>query len=326
VLLLGTAPVIAAAVGCVDGPGAEPTRPGAKWTNSLGMEFVRIPAGEFVMGTSEADVRALIARFGEEALRLDRIAAEKPRHRVRITRDFLMGRHEVTVGQFRRFVEASNYKTDAERGGGANAHTVADSWEKTPGITWWKPGFKQTDVHPVVCVSWNDAQKFIEWLNAADRKNPKGWAYRLPSEAEWEYAARGAARREYAWGDDWSSARANFADKTSGLGWGDQKIDDGYARTAPVASFSPKGDTPLGLCDMTGNAWEWCQDWFDAAYYQRSPVDDPLNAKPGRTRVERGGSWAFTADYCRAAFRLGLEPAESYDNLGFRVVLAPVGR
>ena len=153
-------------------------------------------------------------------------------------------------------------------------------------------------------------------------RKPTGWAYRLPAEAEWEYAGRGKERREWAWGNDWDGSRCNFADKHSELAWADREADDGYPRTAPVGRYSPKGDTPLGLCDMTGNVWEWCQDWFDAAYYQASPVNDPVNADAKAKRVERGGSWAFTPDYCRAAFRMGLEPAASYDTLGFRVVLA----
>jgi formylglycine-generating enzyme required for sulfatase activity len=308
--------------GCAGGPRAKGAFPPPSWTNALGMELVRIPAGEFEMGTSDADVKALVARFGESALRPERLAVEKPRHRVRITRDFLLACHEVTVAQFRRFVEATGHKTDAERGGGPHVLGISDVWEKTPDANWRSPGFKQEDNHPVVCVSWNDAQKFIEWLNAADRAKPRGWAYRLPTEAEWEFAARGRERREWAWGNEWDGSRTNYADKQSGLSWADQKADDGYPRTAPAGHYSPKGDTPQGVADMTGNVWEWCQDSFDAGYYQTSPVKDPVNKQAMPKRVERGGSWAFTPDYCRAAFRMGLEPAESYDTLGFRVVLA----
>jgi len=311
-----------AAAGCGGLLAPQPPFPRETWRNGLGMQFVRIPAGEFVMGTSDDDVKALLARFGAAAVRLDRIAAEKPAHGVRVTRGFLMARHEVTVALFRRFAEATDYKTDAERLGGSMAYTGAD-WEKRPEATWRSPEFPQADDHPVVCVSWNDAQKFLAWLNAADGARPKGWAYRLPTEAEWEWAARGPERREWAWGNDWDAARCNFADKQSALAWADPKADDGCARTAPVGHYSPKGDTPQGVADLTGNVWEWCQDWFDAAYYRRSPAADPVNTAESRRRAERGGSWAFTADYCRAAFRMGLDPAESYDTLGLRVVLAP---
>ena len=302
-------------------PPAKAPFPAATWANGIGMEFVRVPAGEFEMGTSEEEIKALIDRFGEIRRK---VVVEKPRHRVRITRAFLMAKHEATVGQFRRFAEATGYKTDAERGDGSNVYAGNDEWAKKREGNWRSPGFKQTDGHPVVCVSWNDAQKFIEWLNATDAKKPKGWAYRLPTEAEWEHAARGPERREYAWGNQWDGSRANFADQRAGITWGDGTADDGHGRTAPVGSYSPKGDSPFGVCDMTGNVWEWCLDWFDPAYYSRSPVEDPVNKQEANQRVERGGSWAFTEDYCRAAFRFPLASAESYDNLGFRVVLAPV--
>ncbi len=301
-------------------PGVEHS--GDEWENGLGMKFVLVPPGEFVMGSTPEELKALSKRFGEGKIRPERVAVETPAHSVRITKPLLFGKHEVTVGQFRRFVEAMGYKTDAERGGGAFAYNGID-WEKRADATWRKPGFEQADCHPVVCVSWRDAQAFIAWLNKSDVKRPRHWAYRLPTEAEWEWAARGPDRFEWAWGNDWDGARANFADKQSKFAWGDAKTDDGHARTAPVGSYSPKGDTPLGLADMTGSVWEWCQDWFDPAYYQTAPAIDPVNRKEGNRRVERGGSWAFTPDYCRTAFRFALEPNESYDTLGFRVVLAP---
>ncbi|MBM4042059.1 MAG: formylglycine-generating enzyme family protein [Planctomycetes bacterium] len=311
------------AVGC--GPRMPPgvEHSGDPWENGLGMKFVLVPPGEFLMGSTPDEHKALIARVGEGKIRPERIAVEKPAHTVRITEPVLFGKHEVTVGQFRRFVQATDHKTDAERGGGAHASGGLDTWEKKADATWRKPGFEQGDDHPVVCVSWRDAQAFVAWLNKADAKKPRGWAYRLPTEAEWEFAARGPDRFEWAWGNDWDGTRANFADKQSGLPWGDKATDDGHARTAPVGAYSPKGDTSLGIADLTGNVWEWCDDWFDPAYYQTSPAADPVNRKEGNRRVERGGSWAFTPDYCRAAFRFALEPGESYDTLGFRIVLAP---
>ncbi|MBL7222669.1 MAG: formylglycine-generating enzyme family protein [Candidatus Brocadiae bacterium] len=295
------------------------------WRNALGMAFVRVPAGEFIMGTSDADLAAALQRYEREGARKVKLAPEQPAHRVRITQPFLMGKHEVTVGQFRRFVEATGHKTDAERGGGPHVYDAERSqdWFKKLGVSWRAPGFPQSDRHPVVCVSWNDAQAFLKWLNAIDAARPAGSSYRLPTEAEWEYAARGPERREFAWGTPWATRRANFADRQSGLMWADD-ADDGHARTAPVGAYSPAGDTPLGIADMTGNVWEWCLDTFRGDFYGKSPTDDPACAEPRPERVERGGSWAFTRDYCRAAFRFRLKPAESYDTLGFRVVLAPV--
>lgn len=301
-------------------PGVESS--GDVWENGLGMRFVLLPPGEFLMGSTPEEVEALVARVGTS---FERVAPEKPAHPVRITRPLLFGKHEVTVAQFRRFVEATGYKTEAERGGGSHVHGELDTWEKKRDAHWRNPGFKQGDNHPVVCVSWHDARAFVAWLNRADPTRPAGWAYRLPTEAEWEFAARGPERFEWAWGNDWDGTRANFADKQSRLTWANNEVDDGHARTAPVGSYSPKGDAPIGIADLTGNVWEWCQDWFDPAYYQRSPAKDPVNAKVGNRRVERGGSWAFTFDYCRTAFRFGLEPNESYDTLGFRVVLAREG-
>jgi formylglycine-generating enzyme required for sulfatase activity len=276
------------------------------------------------MGTNAAEANAALQRHGAKGLQEERLKPEQPEHRVRLTRPFLMGKHEVTVGLFRRFVQATGYRTDAERGGGSQVFNALGNldWAKKADASWANPGHPQTDAHPVVCVSWNDAQAFLEWLNQADGSRPKGWAYRLPTEAEWEWAARGAERREYPWGNEWDGARANFADKTSGLAWADPDADDGHPRTAPVGSYSPRGDSPFGVCDLTGNVWEWCLDGFDKDYYKASPVDDPVNLKPGTARVERGGSWAFARDYCRAAFRFSLAPDQSYDNLGFRVVLA----
>ncbi len=301
-----------------------PAAPGACWRNGLGMTFVRVPAGEFAMGTTASEAKALLERFAASGLRQERLAPEQPQHGVAITRAFLMGKHEVTIGQFRRFVEATGYTTDAERRGGAHVFDAAGSqdWFKKAGAHWRTPGFPQTDRHPVVCVSWNDAQAFIEWLNEADPAKPKGGHYRLPTEAEWEYAARGSEGLEYAWGDEWDGERANFADARSSVPWADE-ADDEYSRTAPVGSYSPAGDTPLGIADLTGNVWEWCLDTFAADFYQRSPRSDPVCLEQRPERVERGGSWGFTPDYCRAAFRFHCAPAESYDTLGFRVLLVP---
>ncbi len=301
-----------------------PRGPGQQWANSFGMRFVCVPAGEFRMGSTDEEVEAVLERFAGQGVRKAKLLPEQPAHPVRITRPFLMGKYEVTVGQFRRFVEATGYRTDAERHGGSNVYDAEASqeWFKKKDASWRRPGFAQTEHHPVVCVSWNDAQVFLKWLNQVDETKPVGWAYRLATEAEWEYAARHSSHREYAWGNEWKGRRANFADQRSGLQWADDKADDGHARTAPVGSYSPAGDTPLGIADMTGNVWEWCRDTFAADFYKRSPAKDPVCLEPRPERVERGGSWAFTRDYCRAAFRFRLKPTDSYDNLGFRIVLA----
>ncbi|MFP4056526.1 MAG: formylglycine-generating enzyme family protein [Candidatus Brocadiia bacterium] len=312
-------------VGCAPRPAFPPPR-GATWTNGLGMTFVTLGPGEFRMGTTRAEADERLRRYAEQSLRAERIAPETPAHPVRLARPFLMARTEVSVADFRRFAQATGYTTDAERGDGAHAYDGVDAWPPSPDVTWRSPGFPQGDDHPVVCVSWHDARAFAEWLNRADPRRPSGWVYRLPTEAEWEFAARGAQRREWAWGDRWQGARANFADRCSGIPWAHGAIDDHHPRTAPARAYSPRGDTPDGIADLTGNVWEWCLDRFAADYYEESPRREPCNTDRGDTRVERGGSWAFTQDYCRAAFRFYAQPRAAYDNLGFRLVLAPAPR
>ena len=290
----------------------------AEFTNAIGMKFVRIPAGEFRMGSSEEEIKAALAKYPDA--NVESFAGQKPAHKVRLTRAFLMGKHEATVGQFRRFVEATRYRTEAESGAGREQGFVFDGGDK-PDASWRKPYFEQTDAHPVVCVSWNDAKKFVEWLNGNDKTRPAGWTYRLPTEAEWEYAARGPKGLIYPWGNEWDGTRCNFADKKAGLPWGDKEADDGYARTAPVGSYSPKGDSPFGACDMAGNVAEWCEDWDGA--YDKGDQSDPTGPATGVLRVVRGGSWIEHPWALRTATRLRGRPESWVSTSGFRVVLAP---
>jgi formylglycine-generating enzyme required for sulfatase activity len=284
------------------------------------MEFVPVPAGEFQMGSSPEEIEQLKTRFPN--LRDDRVAPEQPGRRVRITRGFLIGKYEVTVAQYRAFVMDARYLTEAERVGGPSVYDQGEDWAEDPDASWMAPGFLQRDNHPVVCVTWNDAQAFVQWLNRMDGRKPEGWVYRLPTEAEWEYAARGADRRAFPWGTEWKGPRANFGDKQSGLPWGEAGLDDGFPRTAPVGAFSPDGNSPFGACDMAGNVWEWCEDAFAPDAYSQGADDDPLGER-GNTKVERGGGWSFSREDCRTTYRFHLAPSKSYDTLGFRVVLAP---
>jgi formylglycine-generating enzyme required for sulfatase activity len=201
-----------------------------------GMELVRIPGGEFEMGSSDG---------GDN---------EQPVHRVRVS-EFWLGKTEVTVGQYRRFVEATGYRTDAEKEGNCWTVDFSGYWKKQGGMSWREPGFPQGDDHPVVCVSWNDAKAFADWAGL-----------RLPTEAEREYAAgNGARHTKYSWGDGSPAGPrgGNVADESAKRRWGGWQIfpgyDDGYQATAPVCSFEPND---FGLCDMTGNAWEWVSDWY----------------------------------------------------------------
>jgi len=291
-----------------------------EFTNSISMRFVRIPAGRFLMGSTEADIKAILDAY--PGVKESVVAEEKPAHKVRLTKAFLMGKHEVTVGQFRKFVKATGYATEAEKSGGALVLVVGSrASEKKADASWKNPYFKQADDHPVVCVSWNDARKFVEWLNQADKARPAGWVYRLPTEAEWEYAARGARSATYPWGSKWDRTRCNFADKGSKMPWADKDTDDGYDRTAPVGSFTPKGDSPFGVCDMAGNVYEWCEDRYAA--YEKGEKADPTGPASGRLRVLRGGCWASSARGVRSAHRNKATPAGRRPFIGFRVVLVP---
>ena len=297
--------------------------------NSLGMPFVRLPAGEFLMGSDESP-QSLARDF--PALNRERflaLADEAPVHRVRITRGFWLGQTEVTVGQFRRFVQASGHRPEAQADGSGGYgyradHDPAtsprgDAFEgRSPRWSWRDPGFRQGDDHPVVNVSWNDAQALAAWLSRIE-----GRRYRLPTEAEWEYACRAGTRTRYASGDDPQSLlrSANVFDADSARLWPRWQAmalpgSDGHAFTAPVASFAPNA---WGLHDMHGNVWEWVADWHGDDYYAQSPPDDPQGPADGVVRVRRGGSWHTWAFYARSSYRNWNTPDTRYTLVGIRL-------
>ncbi len=299
-------------------------------TNRLGMRFVHVPAGEFRMGSDES-AQALARAFpNAERRRLLQLTDEAPVHRVRITRDFWLGETPVTVGQFQRFIRASGYVPESIRDGtggyGFNpdydpARTRRhDAFEgRDPRYSWLNPGFAQTGEHPVVNVTWNDAAAMARWLSA--RENAR---CRLPTEAEWEYAARAGTRTRYPGGDDPEVllTTANTFDRSSAAHWPRWREQagagsDGYAFTAPVGRFAPNA---FGLYDMIGNVWEWVADWYGEDYYQRSPTDDPQGPAEGTVRVRRGGSWHTWPFYARVAFRNWNSPQTRYVLVGFRLL------
>ena len=245
--------------------------------------------------------------------------AEK-RHRVQITKPFYLAKHEVTVGQFRRFVKDQNYRTEAESDGkrGFGFDTSAGGFKQDPQYTWKNPGFTQSESHPVVNVSWNDAQKFLAWLSKRD-----GRQYASPTEAQWEYACRAGSHTAFSSGDDPEGLAAvgNVADVTAKRRFSDWSTIDaevGHVFTSPVGTFRENG---FGLFDMHGNAWEWCSDWYAADYYGSSPVSDPLSPLEGSSRVSRGGGWGSLAGFCRSADRFSYAPGLRYFYLGFRVAV-----
>lgn len=299
--------------------------------NSLGMRFVRVPAGSFMMGHAEnADTWARdYPQYPPD--RFAKLFDEAPVHRVRITRDFYLGQHEVTVGQFRRFLERSGHVPESVRDGtggyGFNpAYDPAttsrgDAFEgRDPRYSWANPGFVQGDDHPVLNVTWHDAVAMAGWLSRTE-----GRRYRLPTEAEWEYACRAGSDTRYPNGNNPQRLPeiANTFDTDSAVNWSRWSSfalrgSDGFAFTAPVGRFAPNA---WGLHDMLGNAWEWVSDWHEDGYYARSPTDDPQGPADGDVRVRRGGSWHSWALYARCGYRNWNAPSTRYTLVGMRLLL-----
>jgi formylglycine-generating enzyme required for sulfatase activity/serine/threonine protein kinase len=281
--------------------------------NSIGMKLAPIPPGKFLMGSPDNEA--------------GRHAREGPQHEVVLTRPFYLGVYPVTKGQFAAFVEAEKYhtepETDGKGGWGYNAATL--QFELGPNYTWRNPGFTQTDDHPVVDVTWNDAQKFCAWLSRKEGKT-----YRLPTEAEWEYACRAGTTTRFWCGDADASLNGNenIADASlavkldAGLAkrwhFDETAWDDGYPFTSPVGKVNPN---PWGLYDMSGNVYQWCSDRYGA--YRGGAVTDPKGADSGDRRVGRGGSWGRTAMECRSAQRFYCPPSSCDSIRGFRVVFSP---
>lgn len=319
---------IAAAQHAPHAPKATSTAP--PLVNSLGMHFVLLPAGAFWMGNVESPATLAQAYPLMEPVRFTQLADESPVHHVQISQPFYMGQHEVTVGQFRRFVEASGYRPESEADGtGAygynpdyNPTTSArgDAFEgRDPRYSWRNPGFAQDDRHPVVNVTWNDAQALAGWLSRTE-----GQRYRLPTEAEWEYACRAGTRTRYPHGDDPQGLlhSANVFDQDSARHWPQWRQHalqgrDGYAFTAPVGRFAPNA---FGLYDMLGNAWEWVADWHGDDSYAQSAAVDPAGPAEGGVRVRRGGSWHTWAFYARCGYRNWNSPETRYTLVGIRLV------
>jgi formylglycine-generating enzyme required for sulfatase activity len=271
--------------------------------DSPGPEMVWLPGGLFTMGSPEG--------VGEDR--------EHPAHRVQLSH-YAVGRFPVTVGEFRRFIEATGYVTEAEQGDGAWVWNRGDPGNKED-ASWRNPYMDQDDNHPVICISWNDAKAYCDWLS-----EETGQQYGLLSEAQWEYACRAGEQGRWCFGDD--------EDGLDDYAWYGRRSGDG---THPIGTKRPNA---WQLHDMHGNVWEWCTDWFDANTYKERAarigeaaesrgdsrseaaaayIVDPTGPETGSVRVVRGGSWGHGADLCRSAFRIGLEPSNRDDDLGFRL-------
>jgi len=244
-------------------------------------EMVVVPAGEFMMGTATDEV--------------GRNSNEGPQHLVTIQNPFAVGRYEVTVGEFRRFVEATGYRPRA------NCST-GDSYSLR---SWLNPGFAQSDSHPVVCIEWQSAQDFVDWLSETT-----GASYRLLSEAEWEFVARGGTQSSFSWGNDADRRQMNVPGYHG---------EDRWQNTIPVGTFSAN---PFGLYDVHGNVWEFTQDCRNRRY-RGAPTDGSAWQEGDcRYRMARGGSWDSQPREARSASR---RPVWQQDmlrgdrDLGFRV-------
>lgn len=285
-------------------------RTGLKPTQTLGfgsgvkMEFVLVPAGSFVMG-------------GPGKRTWDGQGNEGPVHQVTITKPFYIGKYEVTVAQFAAFVSATKHQTEAEKAGNKGNGVKEGRWGPQKSVNWRNPGIEQTPDHPVVLVSWNDAQAFALWLTEQTGQN-----VRLPTEAQWEFAARGPKSMEYPFGEKWDARKVNHRDVAlKNAGWkhgGASNDNDGYAYTAPVGVFN--NASWCGAFDMAGNVWEWVKDW--EADYPAEAQLDPQGPASGQRRVTRGGSWVDIPRTCRAASRERMPPNERTMTNGIRVTAA----
>ena len=297
-------------------------------TNSIGMKLTLIPAGEFRMGSSESpeQLQKAFRRYRDPTPWIDHYGDEYPRHRVKITKPFYMGTYHVTRGQFRAFVESTAYKTDAETtvegGVGVAIGPGGEEFLQARTFNWRNTGFLQTDDHPVVNVSWNYATEFCKWLSRKEGK-----VYHLPTEAQWEYACRAGTTTRFYNGDDPEMLThvGNVLDATLRARFPYQedsaiRSSDGYVFTSPVGKFSPNA---FGLYDMHGNAGQWCSDWYDARYYEKSPQDDPSGPSGGTRRVCRGSHWDSVPMASRSACRDSALAGFSDFGSGFRVTRTP---
>jgi formylglycine-generating enzyme required for sulfatase activity len=238
---------------------------------------------------------------------------EGPTHEVEIS-PFYIDKHEVTVAQFEKFVDATDYRTEAERSGWSGVFDLeTGEWKKVDGADWRHPEGPKSVANPTepVCqISWNDAVAFAAWAGK-----------RLPTEAEFEYAARGGlVGKTYAWGDELRPGGKPVANWWQGVFPESNTGEDGFRSRAPVMSFPANG---YSLYDMTGNVWEWCADRFGEDYYRRSPAANPIGPEAGDERVIRGGSFLCAENYCsnyRVAGRSFATPDTGLNNLGFRCV------
>lgn len=273
-----------------------------------GMVFVE--SGSFMMGSNDGD------------------EDEKPVHKVTVS-SFYIGKYEVTVAEFATFVDATGYKTSAESGNWAFIWN-GSKWEQKKDASWNNPYFIQGEKNPVTCVSWFDAIAYCNWLSNKEglepcyslsgNANPHEWSpglvvcnwqangYRLPTEAEWEFAARGGVKSK---GYQYSGS-----DDVVSVAW---YLNNSEKKTQAVGT---KQANELGIYDMSGNIREWCWDWYDSAYFTKSPSSDPRGADSGSSKILKGGVWFYYVGDCRMSYRPYINPSQSHNTFGFRIARA----
>lgn len=262
--------------------------------NGVTFKMIYVEGGTFTMGcTSESDS--------------DCEEDEKPAHKVTLT-DFYMGETEVTVELFKAFISETGYQTEAEKEGYAWRRKEVDGkwdWRKIEGLNWMYDGQgnrrnQMEDDHPVLYVSWNDATMFCKWLKRKTGKN-----FQLPTEAQWEYAARG--------GNNSKSYKYSGSNTANEVAW---YVENSRGTTHPVKTKLPN---EIGLYDMSGNVWEWCSDWY--GNYDSSAQTNPQGPSSGSRHILRGGSWWNYADPCQVSVRLDNAPWHRFSIAGFRLAI-----
>jgi formylglycine-generating enzyme required for sulfatase activity len=240
----------------------------------------------------EYDITMVYIEAGEFTMGSYYSDHERPPHQVYLD-GYWIGKYEITFDQYDKYCKEDN--------------------KDKPDDVGWGRGKR-----PVINVTWHNAAAYCDWLS-----KKIGLKFKLPTEAQWEKAARGTDSRTYPWGNSPPTGdKVNFADKQAWLkkkfDWADKTIDDGYVYTAPVGSF-PKGVSPYGLLDMAGNVCEWCNDWYEGDYYKNSPRKNPQGLESGSDRVLRGGCWYDAAPHIRCAFRYSINPSLRSNFYGFRL-------
>jgi formylglycine-generating enzyme required for sulfatase activity len=285
--------------------------------NSIGMKLVHIPPGTFKMGSPKSEQNAVVADNYSDGLRGVSYPAEGPQHQVKITRAFWLGVYEVSQHEFKEIMgyNPSHFSKDGKGKAGLSYHPLeqpAGGRSKVP---------EDTSVFPVENVSSHEANEFCAKLSRRVEEVRYGRKYRLPTEAEWEYACRGGSRLETAFhfGPSLSSGKANFRG-TMPFGGADEGSYLG--RTCKIGSYDKNH---FGLFDMHGNVDEWCSDRYDPDYYRKSPAEDPQGPSEGSSGVIRGGCWRAAGRHCRSAFRWACRPEGRMACIGFRVALVPSG-